>query len=78
VRVKRFPKLALTTLGLVSKPIRELPEMLYQFDEPFVIDATETTEVFGLRATTLADQTLAIAAAARGTASAPRPASALA
>ena len=27
--------------------------MLYQFDRPFVIDAEETTEVFGLRATPL-------------------------
>ena len=52
-KVKRLPSVALRLAGVFSADIREVREMLYQFDRPFVIDAEETTEVFGLRATPL-------------------------
>ena len=53
---KRLPTLALRVAGVFSPDIREVVEMVYQFDRPFVIDATETTEVFGLEATPFDDQ----------------------
>ena len=63
VTVKRIPRAMLKVAGLFSPVIRELPEMLYQFEQPFVIDATETTEVFGLRWTPFAEQLRATIAA---------------
>ena len=35
--------------------MRELPEMLYQFEETFVIDAADTNATFGTAATPLDD-----------------------
>jgi len=34
--------------GLVFPTIRAVREMLYQFEQPFVIDATDTMATFGL------------------------------
>jgi nucleoside-diphosphate-sugar epimerase len=53
VKVKQMPRLALRAAGLLMPLVRELLEMRYQFNEPFVIDAADTTEVFGLTATPL-------------------------
>jgi nucleoside-diphosphate-sugar epimerase len=55
-KVKLIPAAMLKLAGIFSKQIRELPEMLYQFTAPFVIDATDTTETFGLEATPLDQQ----------------------
>lgn len=55
-RVRTLPTALIRLAGLVSPMMRELPEMLYQFTEPFVIDATDTTAVFGMEATPLARQ----------------------
>ena len=63
--VKRLPMAALRIAGIFSPDIRELPEMLYQFERPFVIDAVDTTEVFGLQATPLEDQVAATVASYR-------------
>jgi hypothetical protein len=54
--VKPISPVLLKIAGLVSPMIRELPEMLYQFERPFVIDATETTATFGIEPTPLVDQ----------------------
>lgn len=54
--LKRLPTAALRLAGVFSPDIREVAEMVYQFDRPFVIDAAETTDVFGLEATPLQDQ----------------------
>jgi nucleoside-diphosphate-sugar epimerase len=64
-KVRQIPGIALRLAGLFSADIRELREMRYQFDRPFVIDAAETTEVFGLRATRLDDQVAATIASYR-------------
>ncbi len=48
VKVKPAPPLILKALGLVVPAIAELGEMLYQFEEPFIIDATDTEETFGI------------------------------
>jgi nucleoside-diphosphate-sugar epimerase len=64
-KVRQIPGVALRLAGLFSADIREVREMLYQFDRPFVIEAAETTEVFGLRATPLEDQVAAAIASYR-------------
>ena len=62
---KRLPTAALRIAGIFSSDIREVVEMVYQFDRPFVIDAAESTEVFGLEATPLDDQVAATVASYR-------------
>lgn len=56
VRIGQIPGVALRLAGLFSPLIRELAEVRYQFDEPFVIDAADTSELFGLEPTTFDDQ----------------------
>jgi nucleoside-diphosphate-sugar epimerase len=56
VKVKTIPAVVVRAVGVVSPTIRELPEMLYQFERPFVIDATDTTDMFGIVPTPLGDQ----------------------
>jgi nucleoside-diphosphate-sugar epimerase len=54
VGVRSVPKLALRALGLFNPLLRELPEMSYQFDEPFVLDTTKYNSTFGTAGTPLA------------------------
>ena len=56
VKVKSIPVAMLKVGGVFSPMIRELPEMLYQFERPFVIDATDTIETFGIVPTPLDEQ----------------------
>jgi nucleoside-diphosphate-sugar epimerase len=42
-------------LGLVNRTVREINEMRYEFDEPFIVDASHAETELGLRATPLAD-----------------------
>ena len=55
-KVRTLPTALIKLAGVFVPLLRELPEMLYQFNEPFVIDATDPTEVFGLEATPLDQQ----------------------
>jgi nucleoside-diphosphate-sugar epimerase len=48
VKVARVPPLLLSGLSLVVPLVRELQEMAYQWDEPFVIDDRRFRERFGL------------------------------
>lgn len=48
VTVSSIPNFAVTLLGLVMADMRELKEVMYQFEAPFVVDSSETTEVLGL------------------------------
>ena len=57
VTVRTMPSAMLSLAGLFSPVIRELKEIVYQFEGPFVIDSSETTETFGLEPTPL-DETL--------------------
>lgn len=41
----------LRTVGLFNPPARELVEMLYEFDLPFVLDSSRAQEAFGLAPT---------------------------
>lgn len=54
ITVKTTPAVALRLLGLFNPTIRELPEMLYEFTQPFVVDSTKAREVLGLEPTPLA------------------------
>jgi nucleoside-diphosphate-sugar epimerase len=53
VPVRSLPRWVMRTAGLVVPIARELAEMDYQFYAPFVLDATLTSETFGLSATDL-------------------------
>lgn len=50
-RVARMPGLLLRIAGLVDTEAREMPELSYQFDRPFVIDSSAATAAFGFEAT---------------------------
>jgi nucleoside-diphosphate-sugar epimerase len=54
VAIRSLPKLALSALGLVNPMLRELAEVSYQFDDPFVLDTSKYESVFGAAATPLA------------------------
>jgi nucleoside-diphosphate-sugar epimerase len=49
-RIGRLPKLALRAVGLVNPTVRELIEMAYEFEEPFVVDSSRIAAL-GVRAT---------------------------
>ena len=46
VGIRSVPKLAVRALGLFNPMMRELAEMSYEFDEPFVLDTTKYESVF--------------------------------
>lgn len=54
VGVRHVPKLILRALGLVNPTMRELAEMSYEFDEPFVLDTSKYETTFGAAGTPLA------------------------
>ncbi|MCG6494546.1 NAD-dependent epimerase/dehydratase family protein [Kitasatospora sp. A2-31] len=56
VAVRRVPPAVLGLGGLVSPLLRELKEVRYQFDAPFVVDSTAYQAEFAVRATPVADQ----------------------
>ena len=49
-----LPKLAVRALGLFNPTMRELVELSYEFDEPFVLDTTKYESTFGTDGTPLA------------------------
>jgi nucleoside-diphosphate-sugar epimerase len=51
VRVTEHPVALLRLLGLVNPLIRELGEVSYQFESPFVLDSTAAQQTFGLSPT---------------------------
>ncbi|MEO0494018.1 MAG: NAD-dependent epimerase/dehydratase family protein [Actinomycetota bacterium] len=61
-KIARLPRPVLRMVGVFVPMFRALLTMAYQFDEPFEIDAADTTETFGLHPTPLdhqIDETLA-------------------
>ena len=54
VGVRNVPKLVLRALGLVNPLMRELAEMSYEFDAPFVLDTAKYQSTFGTAGTPLA------------------------
>jgi nucleoside-diphosphate-sugar epimerase len=53
VAVRSVPKLVMRALGLFNPTMRELVEMTYEFDEPFVLDTTKFESTFGTSGTPL-------------------------
>jgi nucleoside-diphosphate-sugar epimerase len=68
VRVSGIPWPVLRAVGLVVPMMGEVYAMRHQFDQEFVIDATATTETFGLTATAWPEVVRATVAAAPVTA----------
>ncbi len=54
-KLRALPPLVLRALGLVNPTVRELLEMQYQFDEPFVVDSTKIATALGAKATPVDD-----------------------
>ncbi len=54
VGIRSVPKLAVRALALVNPTLRELAEMSYQFDQPFVLDTSKYQAAFGTAGTPLA------------------------
>src|SRR4051794_13087147 len=54
-RLKVTPAWQMRALGLVNRTVREINEMSYEFDEPFVVDSSRAETEFDLHATPLAD-----------------------
>lgn len=55
VKVRSIPPALLRVVGLVDKAAGEAVEMLYQFNEPFVVDSTMIDRELGVHATPLDD-----------------------
>jgi nucleoside-diphosphate-sugar epimerase len=51
VGVRSVPKLAVRALALVNPTLRELAEISYQFDQPFVLDTSKYESAFGTAGT---------------------------
>jgi nucleoside-diphosphate-sugar epimerase len=51
IETARVPKLVLRALGLFDPMMRELVEMTYQWEVPFVLDGSQFTHTFGIAAT---------------------------
>ncbi|APR75602.1 Nucleoside-diphosphate-sugar epimerase [Minicystis rosea] len=65
VEVSRLPRLVLRGIGVFSPFMREVAEMAYQWDVPFVIDDTRFRTTFGYGATPIDEAVAATAAWAR-------------
>jgi nucleoside-diphosphate-sugar epimerase len=52
-RLRRLPPVLLRALGLINPTTRELVEMQYQFEEPFIVDSSKITNKLGVEATPL-------------------------
>lgn len=52
-KLRSAPKLLLRGMGLFNPTVREVVEMVYQFEEPFTVDASQYTAEFGHAGTSL-------------------------
>ncbi len=55
VGIRSVPKLVVRALGVFNPTMRELVEMTYEFDEPFVLDTSKFTSTFGAGGTPLGE-----------------------
>jgi len=54
-KIQAVPKAVIRVMGLFNKLIRELDEMTYEFEEPFVVNSEKFESAFGMPATPLAE-----------------------
>jgi len=52
-KMQRAPRILFRAMGLFDPAMREMVEMLYEFEEPFIVDHSAFTEAFGDHATPL-------------------------
>jgi nucleoside-diphosphate-sugar epimerase len=52
-RVSAMPRFMVNLVGLFNPLVRELKEVLFEFEEPFVVDSTAFEAAFGQAATPL-------------------------
>lgn len=55
LHIQAAPRLLIQGMGLFMPMMRELAEMIYEFEEPFVVDHSKFAKAFGDYATPLAD-----------------------
>lgn len=55
VKVSAMGKLMMRIGGLFIPPAREMIEMMYEFDQPFVVDSSKFERAFGMKATPIRD-----------------------
>ncbi len=60
VKVRGYSSFELRIAGVFSKSIREVGDVLYQLEKPFVIDSSDATATFGLEATPTTDVLAAV------------------
>jgi nucleoside-diphosphate-sugar epimerase len=51
--IQVMPGWLLRLMGLVSPTLREFPEMMYEFTQPFIVDSSDFEQTFGMTATPL-------------------------
>ena len=51
--VSAMPRFMVSLVGMFNGTVRELKEMLYEFEEPFVVDSSRFEKAFGKTATPL-------------------------
>ena len=54
-KLRMIPRFVVAMMGLFDPTLREVHEMLYQFEDDFVVDSTRFTNTFGTTATPLDD-----------------------
>jgi nucleoside-diphosphate-sugar epimerase len=52
-KLRSLPRLLLRAMAIANPVVRELLEMQYQFEEPFIVDSTKITKKLGITATPL-------------------------
>jgi nucleoside-diphosphate-sugar epimerase len=65
ITTSRVPKLLMRTLGLFDPIMRELAEMMYQWEVPYVLDDSRFTRTFGIAATPIDEAVAQVASWAR-------------
>lgn len=53
LKIRQLGPVARRVFGLFIPPLREMEEMMYQLDRPYVIDASDFTDTFGVEPTPL-------------------------
>jgi len=53
VRLRTTPRAVLRTIGLANPTVREVIEMLYEFEQPFIVDSSKAETRLGLAPTPL-------------------------
>jgi nucleoside-diphosphate-sugar epimerase len=48
-------KLTMKMVGMFIPEVKEMVEMLYEFDQPFIVDSSKFERTFGMQATPMRD-----------------------